>query len=66
MEARAAGWAWGSVSILSTYCWTLGKALIPCYGLYMLSPGSDTIRRCVPVVIGFKTLILTASKSVFC
>jgi hypothetical protein len=37
--------------------------------LYMLGPGSGSIRRCGPVVVGvwygFKTLILAAWKSVF-
>jgi hypothetical protein len=43
-----------------------------CDGLYMLSPGSGTIRKCGPVGVGvsldmgFKTLILDAWKPVFC
>jgi hypothetical protein len=28
----------------------------PCYGLYMLNPGSGTIRRCGPVGIGVDLL----------
>ena len=50
-----------------------------CDGLYMLNPGSGTIRRCGPVQVGvafwsrhspvgvdFNTLVLATWKSVFC
>jgi hypothetical protein len=51
---------------------TLEEGKVMCDGLYMLGPGSGTIRQCVPVGVGvslhmcFKTLILCAWKSVFC
>ena len=37
-----------------------------CDGLNMPGPGSGTVRRCVTVGVGFKTLILAAWKPVFC
>ena len=45
---------------------TYGGQGVECHGLYMLSPGNGTIRRCGPVgdvslwCVGFKTLILAA------
>jgi hypothetical protein len=44
------------------------NVITSCDGLYMLGPGSGTIRRCdlVRVGVGYKALILTAWKSVFC